>query len=84
VLRILGRAGGVVEVGPLRRDQRLTSVRQNENELQAAAHARVPQDLQGLSFEGMMQARDDHPLREVLTVGSLWWFPSTRFRTNCF
>jgi hypothetical protein len=26
----------------------------------------------------MMRAGDGHSLREVLTVGSVWWFPSTR------
>jgi hypothetical protein len=55
-LRILGRAVGGVEVRPIGRDQRLTSVRQNQNELQAPAHVRVPEDLQTLSFERMMRA----------------------------
>jgi len=77
-LRILGKAGDGVEVCPLGRDQRLTSIRQNENELQAAAHARVPEDLQRLSFERVMPARDGHSFREVLMVGSVWWFPLTK------
>jgi hypothetical protein len=34
-----------LEVCPLSRDQRLTSVRQNEHELQATGHAGLPQDL---------------------------------------
>jgi hypothetical protein len=78
-LRTLRSATG--EVRPFRGDQRLASVWQDENELQAAAHVRVPQDLQGLSFEGVMRAGDDHSLREVPTVGSVWWFPLTPFHT---
>ena len=67
----------MLEVRPIGRDQRLTSVRQNENELQAAAHARLPEDLQRLSFEGVMRTRDGHPFRKVLMMGSVSWFPST-------
>jgi len=70
------RAGDGVEVSPVGGDQRLTSVRQNEHELQAAAHARVSQQLQGLSLEGVMRAGDGHSLREVPMAGSVWWFPS--------
>jgi hypothetical protein len=66
-----------LEVCPLSRDQRLTSVRQNEHELQATGHAGLPQDLQRLSVEWMMRTRDDHALGEVLMVGSVWRFPST-------
>ena len=81
--RILGRVGGGVEVRPFRRDERLTSVRQNENELQAAAHARVAEHLQSPSLERVMQACDGHPFRKVLMVGSVWWLPSTTFRKIC-
>ena len=70
-----------LKVRPFGGDQRLASVRQNENELQATAHARVPEDLQRLSFEWVMRAGDDHSLREVLTVGSVWWFPLIPFHT---
>jgi hypothetical protein len=82
-LRVMWGAGGGIEVRPFGGDQRLTSVGQNENELQAAAHVRVTEYLQRLSFEGVMRAGDDHSVREVLTVGSVWWFPSTRSTTNC-
>jgi len=74
------RVGGVLEVGPVGGDQRLTAVRQKENELQAAPHARLPEDLQRLAFEGMMGTGDRYPFRNVLTVGSVWWLPLTRFR----
>ena len=42
-----------------------------------AGHARLPKDLQRLSFERMMRTRDGHALGKVLMVGSVWWFPST-------
>jgi hypothetical protein len=76
------RACGGREVRPLGGDQRLASVRQNENELQAATHVRVPKDLQRLSLKRMMRTGDGHSLREVLTVGSVWWFPSTNSSTT--
>jgi hypothetical protein len=41
-LRILWLARSSLEVRPIRGDQRFTSVRQNENELRTAGHARVP------------------------------------------
>jgi hypothetical protein len=79
-LRSLRGTGG--EVRPLGRDQRLTSVRQNENELQAAAHARLTEHLKRLSLEGVMWASDDHPFREVPMVGSVWWCPLTGSTTT--
>jgi len=75
-LRSLRSTGG--EVRPLRRDQRLTSVRQNKNELQAAGHPRMSEHLKRLSLEGVMRASDDHPFREVPMVGSVWWCPLTK------
>jgi hypothetical protein len=65
------------EVRPFGGNQRLTSVRQNEHELQAAGHASVPEDFQRLPFERMMRTGNGRSLRELLTVGSVWWFPST-------
>ncbi len=66
-----------LEVCPVSRDHRLTSVRQNEHELQAAGHTGVAKDLQRLSLKWMMRAGDRYAIREVLMVGSVWWFPST-------
>jgi putative NADH-flavin reductase len=74
--RILWCGGSGLEVRPIGGDQRLTSVRQNEDELQAAGHARLAEYLQRLSLEGVMRAGDRHALRKVLTVGSVWCFPS--------
>src|SRR5262249_33671770 len=64
------------EVRPFGGDERLTAVRQNEHELQARGHAGLSQDLQRLSVEWMMRARDGHAFGKLLMVGSVWWFPS--------
>ena len=74
-LKTMGRGGVGLEVGPFGGHQGLTSVRQNQNELQSALQARVSQDFQGLSFERVVRTRDGHPLGEVLMVGSVWRFP---------
>jgi hypothetical protein len=73
-----------VEVCPLGGNQRFTAVRQYDHKLQAAGHAGLPKDLQRLPMEWMMRTRDGHTFGKVLMVGSVSWFPSTRFRTNCF
>jgi hypothetical protein len=67
-LRLTARS---LEVCPVSRNQRLTSVGKNEYELQAAGHACMPENLQRLSFERVMRAGDGHPFREVLMVGSM-------------
>jgi hypothetical protein len=76
-LRILRCVGTILKIRPVGGNQGLTSVGQNENELQTARHARLPEDLKSLSFEWVMPTGDGHPLRKVLTVGSVRWFPLT-------
>jgi hypothetical protein len=66
-----------LEVCPISGNQRLTSVGQNEHELQAARHAGMPENLQRLPFKWVVRTSDGHPFWEVLMVGSVWWFPST-------
>jgi hypothetical protein len=78
--RRLRRAGDSFEVRPVSRDQRLTSVRQNENKLQSAGHTGLPKDFQRSSMEWMMRTRDGHAFGKVLMMGSLSWFPSTTSR----
>jgi hypothetical protein len=73
--------GGVVEVGPIGGDQRFAAVGQDEHELQAGRHARLAQDLQRLSLEWVMRARDSDAFRKVLMMGSVWWLPSTKSGT---
>jgi hypothetical protein len=80
--RILRGDRRILKVGPFGGDQRLASVRQNENELQAVGHACLSEDLQRLSFEGVMRTSDRHSFRELLMMGSLSWFPSTTWTTN--
>jgi hypothetical protein len=75
-LRNLRSAVIGLEVCPVSGDQRLTSVRQNEHELQAAGHAGLPEDLQRLSLKWVMRTGDSHSFRKVLMVGSVWRFPS--------
>jgi hypothetical protein len=60
-----------LEVCPVSGNQGLTSVRQNEHELQAARHARMPENLQRLPFKWVVRTSDGHPFREVLMVGSV-------------
>jgi len=71
-----------LEIRPVSRNQRLTTVGQHEHELQAAGHAGVPENLQRLSFKRVMRPGDRHAFWKVLMVGSVWWFPSTRYRTT--
>lgn len=74
--RALWATGRNVEVGPVGGDQRLASVRQNEQELQAVGHAGLPQDLQRLPLEWMMRTRNGYAFGELLMVGSVSCFPS--------
>ena len=82
--RSLWCAGGSLEIRPVGGDQRLAAVWQDKHELQSCGHADVPQDLQELSMERMMQTRDGHAFGEELMLGSVWWFPSIRYRTSNF
>ena len=75
-LKTMGRGGVGLEVGPFGGHQGLTSVRQNHNKLQSVLPVRVSQDFQRPPFERVVRTRDGHQLGEVLTVGSVWRFPS--------
>jgi len=79
--RSLRRAGSRLKVCPVGGDQRLAAVGQKEHELQAGGHADLAQDLQRLSFEWVVRTRDGHAFGEVLMMGSVSWFPLTRFHT---
>ena len=72
------RGGG--EVGPLGWNVRFTAIRQNDDEEQLTVFIQMPKDLERLSFERMMAARDGDPVWIVPDVGSLRWFPSIQFR----
>jgi hypothetical protein len=79
--RSLWRAGRNLEICPISGNQGLAAVWQNENELQAAAHAGLPEDLQRLSVEGMVRTRDGDAFGKVLMMGSVSWCPSITFST---
>jgi hypothetical protein len=82
--RSLWRAGRNLEICPIGGNQGLAAVWQNENELQAAAHAGLPEDLQRLSVEGMVRTRDGDAFGKVLMMGSVSWCPSGRWSMrNC-
>jgi len=71
-----------LEVRPFGGNQRLASVRQDQNELQSVLPVRLSQDFQRLSFERVVQTRDGHPHGEVLMVGSVWRFASIELTTT--
>jgi len=74
--------GAGLEVGPLGGNQGLASIRQNQEELQVALAVRALQYLQSVALKCVARADDSHPLRKVLTVGSVWRCPSTTWTTN--
>ena len=53
-MRNLRCAGGILKISPIGGDQRLTTVRQKEHELQTGWHAHLSKDFQNLSFEWVM------------------------------
>jgi hypothetical protein len=80
--RSFWRAGRNLEICPIGGNQGLAAVWQNENELQAAAHAGLPEDLQRLSVEGVVRTRDGDAFGKVLVMGSVSWCPSTTSVTS--
>jgi hypothetical protein len=76
-LRNFGGIGGFLKIGPIRGDHGFAAVGQNEHELQAVRHARLPKDFQMLSFKWMMWTRDSHADGKVLMMGSVSCGPST-------
>lgn len=65
------RCRGCGVIGPVRRNERLASVRQNQNEIQALLPDGVAENFQRLSFKRMMAAGDRYTFRIVPEVGSL-------------
>jgi hypothetical protein len=61
-LRRVDSAGGILKIGPVGRDQRLTAVRQKKHELQAGRHAHLSKDLQSLSLKWVMWTRNGDAL----------------------
>ena len=42
------------------------------------------ENLQRLSFKWVVRTNDRYAIWKVLMVGSVWWCPSIRFRTESF
>lgn len=57
---------------------------QNQGQIQAPVLVYAPQDGERLAFERMMGTSDGYTIWKVAVVGSVWRFPSIRFRTLSF
>jgi hypothetical protein len=78
IVRCLFR--GALQIGPFRRDQRTAAVGQDQEQVQAVVTMRPPQQLQGLSLEGVVGAKNGDRRRKTVEVGSVSYGPSTPFR----
>jgi hypothetical protein len=79
----LSRLSHTEQICPVRGDQRLTAIRQNQDEIRLPLAMRRPKNLKRFSLKGMASADDRDSLRKVLMMGSVSWFPSTRFGIRC-
>jgi hypothetical protein len=74
----------VVEIRPVRWNQRTRAIGQDEHEMQQAPAVGPPEHLQRFVLEGVVLTEDSYalgiPIKVV--VGSLSCLPSTRFRTT--
>jgi hypothetical protein len=75
IVRCLFR--GALQIGPFRRDQRTAAVGQDQEQVQAVVTMRPPQQLQGLSLEGVVGAKNGDRRRKTVEVGSVSYGPST-------
>jgi hypothetical protein len=71
------------KVRPVRRDQRFTSIGQDQNEMQSTFAMRRPKDVERPAFERMASPDNGDSLGKVLMMGSVSWFRSTPSTTNC-
>jgi hypothetical protein len=84
VIAVRWRAAGVtcVPVGPLRRNERAAAVGNADEQKQDAAPPDAADHSQRLAFESVALAGDDHRIRNITVMGSLWPLPSTQSRTS--
>jgi hypothetical protein len=66
-----------IEVGPLGRNERATSIGQNQDQMELALVAPSPKDSQRSPHQRMMWASDGDMLWQVFEMGSVSWGPST-------
>jgi hypothetical protein len=62
------------EIRPSRWNQRFASIGQDQHKPQLALPIGMPQNLQRLTFKRMMWTNDIDVTRELVEVGSVWWF----------
>jgi hypothetical protein len=70
------------QIGPIGRNQRLTAIGQDQNEMPLTFAMRHPENLEGSAFERMANADNGHLLGEVVMMGSVSWLPLIPFRTG--
>ena len=70
------------QIGPIGRDQRLTAIGQDQNEMQSTFAMRRLHNVQGSALERVASTDNGDLLRKVLMMGSVSWLPSTICRTN--
>src|SRR5215831_12782070 len=71
------------QIGPIGRDQRLTAIRQDQNEMQSTLTMRPLHNVQGSAIERMTSTDNGDLLRKVLLMGSVSWLRSTTSRKIC-
>jgi len=76
--RCRGALCGQGQIGPIGRDQRLTAIGQDQNEMQSTLTMHPLHNVQGSAIERMASPDNGDLLRKVLMMGSVWWLPSTR------
>jgi len=69
-------------IGPARRNQRPTAIRQDCEEIADAASPDGTDDGQRPTFESVTLARDRYRSRNIMVMGSLWPPPSTISTTS--
>src|SRR5215831_18533961 len=68
------------QICPIGRDQRLTAIGQDQNEMQSTLAMRPLHNVQGSALERMASTDNGDLLGKVLMMGSVSWLPLTRFR----
>ena len=72
------------QIGPIGRDQRLSAIGQDQNEMQSTLTVRPLHNVQGSALERMASTDNGDLLGKVLMMGSVSWLPLTLFHTVNF
>jgi len=76
------RLGFGRRLGPVCRDQEATAIRYDDDQVWSTVAVSSAEDLKDTVLEGVMPADDPNQLRNIVDVGSLRRFPSTRSARN--